>query len=135
MESVFGVLNVSQGDYVVIPRSTTYRWTTNGLEALVVTAHGHVRPPRRYLSPQGQFLEHSPYCERDIRVPSEPLPVEGEDVLVLVRLRGRFTRHVYRHHPFDVVGWDGHLYPWSFNIDDFEPIFGWGLHEPQGIRY
>lgn len=133
VESVFGALNVSQGDYVVIPRSTTHRWTTKGIEALIVVAHGHIRPPKRYLSAQGQFLEQSPYCERDIQVPSEPFLVEGENVPVLVRLRGRFTRHVYRNHPFDVVGWDGHLYPWSFNIRDFEPIVG-RIHQPPPVH-
>lgn len=133
IESIFGALIVSQGDYLVIPRSTTHRWITTGIEALVVVAHGHIRPPHRYLSSHGQFLEHSPYCERDIRVPSEPLLVEGENVPVLVRLRGRFSRHVYRHHPFDVAGWDGHLHPWSFNISDFEPIVG-RIHQPPPVH-
>src|SRR5919204_235768 len=77
---------------------------------LVVEASGHVRPPGRYLSRYGQFLEHAPYCERDLHGPLEPLLVdEAGDVEVLVRHRAGLTRYVYDHHPFVVVGWDGCL--------------------------
>jgi homogentisate 1,2-dioxygenase len=82
---------------------------------------------------RGQFLEHSPYCERDVRGPGEPLLVDGEDVEVLVQHRRGWTRHVYAEHPFDVVGWDGHLYPWAFSIHDFEPITG-RLHQPPPVH-
>ncbi len=91
-------------------------------EALVIEARGHIRPPRRYLSQYGQFLEHAPYSERDLRGPDGPLIASGEDVPVIVRNRGGLTRLTYAHHPFDVVGWDGCLYPYAFNIADFEPI-------------
>jgi homogentisate 1,2-dioxygenase len=74
------------------------------------------------LSAHGQFLEHAPYCERDLRGPDGPLTAEGEDVPVIVRNRGGLTRLSYAFHPFDVVGWDGYLYPYAFNIADFEPI-------------
>ncbi|GLW97490.1 homogentisate 1,2-dioxygenase domain-containing protein [Microtetraspora sp. NBRC 16547] len=122
-ESTYGVLEAAEGDYVVIPTGTIHRWVPAGpLTALVVEAAGHIRPPRRYLSAYGQFLEHAPYCERDLRAPSEPLLVDGDEVQVLVRTRGGLTRLTYAHHPFDVVGWDGCLYPYAFNIHDFEPI-------------
>jgi homogentisate 1,2-dioxygenase len=91
-------------------------------EVLVIEARGHIRPPRRYLSQYGQFLEHAPYSERDLRGPDGPLISGGEDVPVIVRNRGGLTRLTYAHHPFDVVGWDGCLYPYAFNIADFEPI-------------
>ncbi len=136
LESVFGRLAVVPGDYVVIPTSTTHRWVVEGSEplvALVIASAGHVRPPRKYLSPEGQFLEHAPYCERDQRGPAEPLLVEGEDVEVLVRHRGGLTRYRYAHHPFDVAGWDGSLYPWAFSIHDFEPIVG-RLHQPPPVH-
>ncbi|MCG5219948.1 homogentisate 1,2-dioxygenase domain-containing protein [Streptosporangium sp. KLBMP 9127] len=122
-ESTYGALDVGEGDYVVIPTGTIHRWVPRGpVTALVIAAAGHIRPPKRYLSRHGQFLEHAPYCERDLRAPAEPLIEAGEDVPVLVRTRGGLTRLTYRNHPFDVVGWDGHLYPYAFNIADFEPI-------------
>ena len=136
LESVYGALDVGPGDYVVVPTSTTHRWVPTGpepLRALVLEARGHVRPPRRYLSPAGQFLEHAPYCERDLRAPEAPLVVDEGETPVLVRTRDGLTRYTYRHHPFDVVGWDGCLYPYAFNIADFEPIVG-RLHQPPPVH-
>ena len=123
----------------MIPTSTTHRWVPRGeLRLLAVEASGHIGPPRRYLSKKGQFLEHSPYCERDLRGPAEPFTAEGEDVEVLVQHRGHgsataWTRYRYAHHPFDVVGWDGCLYPYAFSINDFEPITG-RLHQPPPVH-
>jgi len=131
-ESTYGVLDASAGDYVIVPRGTIHRWIPaaspaaqaagEAAQALVVEARGHIRPPRRYLSPAGQFLEHAPYCERDLRGATGPLLADGDDVPVIVRNRGGLTVLTYAHHPFDVVGWDGCLYPYAFNIADFEPI-------------
>jgi homogentisate 1,2-dioxygenase len=122
-ESTYGVIEAGEGDYIVIPTGTIHRWVPAGqVNVLAIEAAGHIRPPKRYLSQYGQFLEHAPYCERDLRTPAEPLLVDGEEVPVLVRTRGGLTRLVYRNHPFDVVGWDGCLYPFAFNINDFEPI-------------
>jgi homogentisate 1,2-dioxygenase len=129
LESVYGTIDAGPGDYVVIPRGTTHRWrpspdvsAAQPLHALVIEASGHIRPPRRYLSQYGQFLEHAPYSERDLRGPDGPLLAEGEDVPVIVRSRAGLSRLSYAFHPFDVVGWDGCLYPYAFNIADFEPI-------------
>jgi homogentisate 1,2-dioxygenase len=134
VETVYGGLDIGDGDYVVIPTSCTYRIVPRGrLSLLVLEARGHIGPPRRYLSAKGQFLEHSPYCERDLRAPAEPLLADGEDVHVLVRHRAGLTRYTYARHPFDVVGWDGCLYPWAFNIDDFEPITG-RVHQPPPVH-
>lgn len=122
-ESVYGSIEAGAGDYVIVPRGTIHRWRpAGGAHALVVEARGHIRPPRRYLSQYGQFLEHAPYSERDLRGPEGPLLADGEDVPVLVRNAGGLTRLTYAFHPFDVVGWDGCLYPYAFNIADFEPI-------------
>ncbi|HLU29731.1 MAG TPA: homogentisate 1,2-dioxygenase domain-containing protein, partial [Glycomyces sp.] len=137
VETSFGAIDIAQGDYLIVPMSTIYRVLPEGeepLRALVVESTGHITPPKRYLSVRGQFLEHSPYCERDLRSPAEPLLVEGEDVDVYVQHRGRgsttlWTKFTYAHHPFDVVGWDGCLYPWVFSIHDFEPITG-RIHQP-----
>jgi homogentisate 1,2-dioxygenase len=90
--------------------------------AHVIESRGHTRPPKRFLSQAGQFLEHAPYCERELRGAAGPLLAEGEDVPVIVRNRSGLTRLTYAYHPFDVVGWDGCLYPYAFNIADFEPI-------------
>jgi homogentisate 1,2-dioxygenase len=123
LESVFGYLVVGPGDYVVVPTSTTHRWVPSGpVRALVIEAAGHVRPPRRYLSESGQFLEAAPYSERDLRAPDAPVIAEAGPADVLVRHRDGLTRYRYVHHPFDVVGWDGCLYPYAFSIHDFEPI-------------
>ena len=135
LESIFGALSVRSGDYVVVPAGTTHRWVSQGeLQLLVFDASGHIRPPKRYLSPDGQFLEATPYCERDIRGPDEPLLAEEDGPTeVLVRTREGLARHCYAHHPFDVVGWDGYLYPWALSIHDFEPIVG-SLHQPPPVH-
>jgi homogentisate 1,2-dioxygenase len=138
LESVYGRIAARQGDYVVIPTSTTHRWVvSDGAEparVLVVEAAGHIGPPSRYLSKRGQFLEHSPYCERDLRGPDEPLVADHDgEADVLVRHRTGWTRYTYAHHPFDVVGWDGMLYPYAFNIADFEPITG-RIHQPPPVH-
>ncbi|MDQ3431947.1 MAG: homogentisate 1,2-dioxygenase, partial [Actinomycetota bacterium] len=123
-ESVYGRMEVGRGDYVVVPTSCTHRWLPHGgepLRGLVVEAigsAGHITPPGRYLSRHGQFLEHSPYCERDLRGPSELITLEDAETQVLVKHRTGYTRYTYAHHPFDVVGWDGFMYPYAFNIDD-----------------
>ncbi len=143
VETLFGVLPFRPGDYVVIPRSTTHRWVPDGsqgpVRAYVVEANSHLAPPKRYLSRYGQFLEHSPYCERDLYAPDQPLLNEGKDVEVLVKHRGSSpsgvvgTRMTYATHPWDVVGWDGCLYPYTFNVEDFEPITG-RVHQPPPVH-
>ncbi len=136
VETVFGALTARPGDYVLLPTSTTHRWVPTGdgpLRTLVVQAGGHIGAPRRYLSPRGQFLESAPYCERDLRGPTEPLQASGSDVEVLVRHRAGTSVLTYADHPFDVVGWDGCLYPYTFNVADFEPITG-RVHQPPPVH-
>jgi homogentisate 1,2-dioxygenase len=146
VETVFGALDVGPGDYVVLPRATTHRWLPTGspgstepLRTYAVEANSHITPPKRYLSRYGQFLEHAPYCERDLRAPAEPLLAEGTDVEVYVKHRGdgpgglAGTVHVLPEHPFDVVGWDGCLYPYAFDVADFEPITG-RVHQPPPVH-
>jgi len=145
VETVFGVLHAAQGDYVLLPRATTHRWIPTGSEPVrlyVVEANSHIAPPKRYLSRYGQLLEHAPYCERDLHGPTEPFVVDGVDVEVLVKHRSSArssgggivgTRYVCPTHPFDVVGWDGCLYPYTFNVADFEPITG-RVHQPPPVH-
>ncbi|WP_280277019.1 homogentisate 1,2-dioxygenase [Nocardia wallacei] len=138
VETVFGVLPYRTGDFVVIPRATTHRWVPEGPSRLyAVEANGHIAPPKRYLSRFGQFLEHAPYCERDLHGPGQPLLAAGTEIEVLVKHRAGAsivgTRFVYADHPFDVVGWDGCLYPYTFNVEDFMPITG-KVHQPPPVH-
>jgi homogentisate 1,2-dioxygenase len=140
LESTFGGLELVEGDYAIVPTSVIHRIVPTGpdpVRTLVIEATGHIGPPHRYLSARGQHLEHAPYCERDLRGPAEPLLVDGEDVDVYVQHRGRtgpvWTRMRYARHPFDVVGWDGCLYPWALSIHDFEPITG-RVHQPPPVH-
>ncbi|MDT7842016.1 homogentisate 1,2-dioxygenase [Streptomyces justiciae] len=134
VETVFGDLEVGDGDYVIVPRATTYRIVPDGVVRIyAIEANSHIGPPRRFLSQHGQLLEHAPYCERDFRLPVGPKLAEGENVEVYIKHRGAGgvvgTVHTLPNHPFDVVGWDGCLYPYVFNIRDFEPITG-RVHQP-----
>ena len=135
LESVFGRLDVGAGDYVVVPMSTTHRWViAAGAEMLVIAARRHISVPSRYTDGAGQFLEGSPFSERDQRGPdAEPLLFEGAEVPILVRTRTGLSMHIHATHPFDVIGWDGCLYPWALNIADFEPIVG-RIHQPPPVH-
>ncbi|MBB6627321.1 homogentisate 1,2-dioxygenase [Nocardioides sp. KIGAM211] len=139
VETVFGTLAYRTGDYVVVPRATTHRWLPAEPSRLyAIEANSHIAPPKRYLSRYGQLLEHAPYCERDLHGPTGgPLLVDGTDVEVLVKHRTSAgivgTRMTYATHPFDVVGWDGCLYPYTFNIDDYMPITG-KIHQPPPVH-
>ena len=130
--SQFGSLPFGKGDYIVIPFGTTWQMKLESPEARFFTIENpsQIEPPRRYRNEYGQMLEHAPYSERDIRVPEElETHTERGEFEVRVKVRDRLTRHILDHHPFDVVGWDGYLYPWIFNIGDFEPITG-RVHQP-----
>lgn len=126
LESVYGRMQVGHGDYVVVPAGTVHRWLPSGDEParfLVIETTGHMRLPNRYLSPRGQLLETAPYHERDFRGPDELVQADDDGPAeVLVRHRDGITKHTFAHHPFDVIGWDGTVYPYAFSIYDFEPI-------------
>ena len=103
-------------------------------ELLTIESRGHVRAPGRYLSDRGQFLETSPYCERDVHPPTQPLVVDDTGQTPVVTKRdGRYTNHIMASHPFDVVGWDGCLYPYKLSIHDFEPLTG-RIHQPPPVH-
>ncbi|QIK65682.1 homogentisate 1,2-dioxygenase [Nocardioides sp. HDW12B] len=153
VETVFGVLSYRAGDYVVVPRATTHRWVPAEESRLYpIEANSHIAPPKRYLSKYGQLLEHAPYCERDLHGPTEPFLVDSTtdgvstgsttgdgstDVYVKHRGSGPSglvgTRMTYATHPFDVVGWDGCLYPYTFNVEDYMPITG-KIHQPPPVH-
>jgi homogentisate 1,2-dioxygenase len=137
LESQYGILSYRPGDYLVIPTGVMWRILPEAGVAqrmLVIEAQGHIEPPARYLNRYGQFLEHSPYSERDLRPPESLVPhAETGEFEVRVKARDRITAYLYPHHPLDVVGWDGHLYPYAFNIADFEPITG-RVHQPPPVH-
>jgi homogentisate 1,2-dioxygenase len=154
LETVFGDVPYKDGDYIVVPRGTTYRFepTKRPPEAasvsrpggggsaaasslspqrhLVFETPGLIEIPRRYRNQYGQIVEGAPYYHRDIHPPAELRTVrEQGEFPVKVRVRGGYQTYVLDYHPFDVVGWDGYLYPWTFSIHDFEPITG-RIHQP-----
>lgn len=134
--SPFGKLEFGPGDYLVIPVGTIYQWIVKTpVRFLVIQSPGQVEVPKRYRNEYGQFLEHAPFCERDIRVPEyvEPERQRGSFPIRIKARGGKFTEVVLTHHPFDVVGWDGYVYPYAFNIEDFEPITG-RIHQPPPVH-
>lgn len=137
LESQFGALSYRPGDYLVIPTGVMWRLLPDaGVDQrfFVIEAYGHIDPPKRYINNYGQFLENSPFCERDIRPPEKLLTHDEAGAFeVRVKARGVITRFEYGHHPLDVVGWDGHLWPYAFNIEDFEPITG-RVHQPPPVH-
>ena len=137
LETNFGPIEYGPGDYLVIPIGTTYRLVPDGDSAqrmLWLECPSEIEPPRRYRNEYGQLLEHSPYYHRDIRPPADMAPVlDDGDYVIRVRSRDRITPYHYRHHPFDLVGWDGYLWPFAFNIGDFEPITG-RIHQPPPVH-
>jgi homogentisate 1,2-dioxygenase len=137
LSSLYGVLPFRPFDYVVVPHCTTYRLDfEQGSEAdlLVIEAANNILIPPRYLNPDGQLRLGAPYGERDFHGPLDPLVIDREqDVPILIKDGSRLSRYVLAHHPFDVVGWDGMVYPYTFNADDFEPITG-TIHQPPPIH-
>ncbi|MFW5434513.1 homogentisate 1,2-dioxygenase [Paenibacillus apiarius] len=136
VETMFGTLHYRPGDYIVIPIGTIYRVIPDeGVSKLLaVETNSWITTPKRYRNPHGQLLEHSPFCERDFRGPEKlDTHLECGEFEVRTKSRGFIHSHTFDHHPFDVVGWDGYLYPWIFNIGDFEPITG-RIHMPPPIH-
>ncbi len=136
-DSVFGQLRYGPGDYLVIPIGTTWRLAPDAGSSqrmLWLECPSEIEPPKRYRNEYGQLLEHSPYSQRDIRVPKTvPARTDEGQFRVHVKARGRRTAYHYASHPFDVVGWDGYLWPYAFNIADFEPITG-RVHQPPPVH-
>ena len=127
LRSQFGRLRVRTGDYVVIPRGVVWRLDlepVEGSRVLVLEAQGMVDSPERYRARNGQLVEAAPYCERDIRGPEALEEAPDEPAEVWLRRGTRVTRYHLDRHPFDVVGWDGTVYPCAFNVADFEPRAG-----------
>jgi homogentisate 1,2-dioxygenase len=137
LTSMFGVLPFRPFDYIVIPHTTTYRIDFDPdvqPDLLIIESANNVVVPPRYLNPDGQVRLGAPYSERDFHGPTETLVLDREqDTTVLIKDGPRLSRYTLAQHPFDVVGWDGFVYPYTFNADDFEPITG-TIHQPPPIQ-
>jgi homogentisate 1,2-dioxygenase len=135
LETSFGTLPYRSHDYIVIPRGTVYRFLPED-DQLYLTFHtpGEIETPNRYRNRYGQLLEHAPYSHRDFHAPGDPVAHrERGDFELVVRVRDGYQRYTLDYHPLDVVGWDGYVYPYTFNIDDFEPITG-RIHMPPPVH-
>lgn len=136
LRTLLGNIEFSYGDYLIIPRGMIYQIEFNDEDnrLFIVESSSPMYTPKRYRNWFGQLLEHSPFCERDLRRPSE-LETHDEkgDFLIKVKKEGMLHQYVYATHPFDVVGWDGYNYPYAFSIHDFEPITG-RVHQPPPVH-
>ncbi|MED1914199.1 homogentisate 1,2-dioxygenase [Brevibacillus sp. DP1.3A] len=135
LQTIFGTLTYKPGDYLVIPIGTTYRIVPSVQSRfLVIESQNEIVPPKRYRNEHGQLLEHSPFCERDIRLPEKLVThVESGDFEVRVKRQSVVYSYFFDFHPFDVVGWDGYLYPYALSVHDFEPITG-RIHQPPPVH-
>lgn len=136
LRTMLGNLDFSYGDYLVVPRGMIYKidFDTEDNRLFIVESHAPVYTPKQYRNWFGQLLEHSPYCERDIRRPEE-LETYNEtgDFVIKVKKKDEIFELVYASHPFDVIGYDGFNYPYAFSIHDFEPITG-RIHLPPPVH-
>lgn len=134
--SQFGVVEFKQGDYVVIPRTVIYRLEFNEgpLRLLIIESASPIETVKRYRNRLGQLLEHSPYCERDIR-PPQTLVTDSKrgEYNVKIKKLGHLHQYAYDHSPLDIVGWDGFLWPYAFSVHEFEPITG-RIHQPPPVH-
>ncbi len=127
LKTIYGSIEFGYGDYLVIPRGTIYQMQLNspGNRLLIIESFSAIETPKRYRNQYGQFEEHSPFCERDVRCPKN-LETHDEkgDFKIMIKKEGMIYPYVYATHPFDAIGWDGNHYAWAFSIHDFEPITG-----------
>ena len=132
----YGELPFGYGDYIVLPRGTIYQigFKDEKNRLFIVESFTPLRFPRKYMSRFGQLMEHSPYCERDIRPPQDLRTIDEKgDYLIKAKKKGMLYGLHYGTHPFDVIGWDGCCYPYIFSIHDFEPITG-RVHQPPPVH-
>ncbi|MFK5957624.1 MAG: homogentisate 1,2-dioxygenase [Lutibacter sp.] len=136
LKTMYGNISFKYGDYLIIPRGTIYQIAFNTEEnrLLYVESFSPIVTPKQYRNNFGQLLEHSPFCERDFRLPTN-LKTHDEkgSFKVLIKKQGVLWEYIYNNHPFDVVGWDGFNYPYAFSIHDFEPLTG-RIHMPPPIH-
>lgn len=136
--SEYGVINFVEGDQIIVPISTIYQMhfdnPKNSNKLLIVESDTSYEIPKHYRNQYGQCEEHAPYCERDFKVP-EYLETHDEKgrFRLIIKAKERLYENILPYHPFDVVGWDGYLYPWAFNIKDYHPKVG-RIHLPPPVH-
>jgi homogentisate 1,2-dioxygenase len=136
LRTMLGNLDFKYGDYLLVPRGIIYKidFDTEDNRLFIVESRRPIYTPKRYRNWFGQLLEHSPFCERDIRRPHElETNNESGDFLIKVKKQDDIIEMVYASHPFDVIGYDGFNYPYAFSIHDFEPITG-RIHQPPPVH-
>ncbi len=136
LRTFVGNISFKEGDYLLIPRGMIYKMDFDGEDnrLFIVESFHPMYTPKRYRNWFGQMLEHSPFCERDIRQPEELETYDEQgEFLVKIKKEGMMHQYIYATHPFDVVGWDGYNYPYAFSIHDFEPITG-RVHQPPPVH-
>jgi homogentisate 1,2-dioxygenase len=136
LRTFLGNIPFEYGDYLVIPRGMIYQmeFDTEDNRIFYVESHHPIYTPKRYKNSSGQHLEHSPFCERDFKLPSELETYDQKgDFLIKVKKENMLHDVVYATHPFDVIGWDGYNFPWAFSIHNFEPITG-RVHQPPPVH-
>ena len=136
LRTMYGNLDFKYGDYLIIPKGTTYQieFDNEDNRILFIESRAEITTPKRYRNNYGQLLEHSPFCERDFRLPKD-LKTHDEkgEFVIFSKKQDVLWRYTHKNHPFDVVGWDGYNYPYAFSIHDFEPITG-RIHLPPPIH-
>ncbi len=136
LRTMLGHISFEPGDYLLIPRGMIYQIEFDRYEnrLLYLESHHPIYTPKKYRNWFGQLLEHSPYSERDYKLPLQ-LETNNEkgDFVVKIKKQGFLHEVVYAYHPFDVVGYDGYNYPWGLSIHDFEPITG-RVHQPPPVH-
>ena len=136
LKTLFGELRFNYADYLVIPRGTIYKieFETSDNKLLIIESKSPIVTPKRYRNEFGQLLEHSPFCERDIKLPENLVSHDSfGDYLIKVKKEKKLHELYYASHPFDVVGWDGYCYPYIFSALNFEPITG-RIHQPPPVH-
>ncbi|HZY94662.1 MAG TPA: homogentisate 1,2-dioxygenase [Candidatus Bathyarchaeia archaeon] len=136
LESIFGLLPFHEGDFIIVPRGTTYRINLDSKNSrfLLTESAGPLEVPRRYRNDYGQLVELAPYSDRDFRLPQKLVTHnESGEFEVRMKIDNALVSYFFDFHPLDVVGWDGYLYPWIFNVNDFEPLTG-RIHQPPPIH-
>jgi homogentisate 1,2-dioxygenase len=136
LRTFLGNINFEYGDYLIIPRGMIYQIEFESSEnrLFYVESFAPFYTPKRYKSSSGQLLEHSPFCERDFKLPTELETFDEKgDFIIKIKKEGMMHEVVYATHPFDVVGWDGYNFPYGFSIHNFEPITG-RVHQPPPVH-